>query len=292
SQLTTTGYTHIPSFLSPSQILTLRAAASTLTELARQGHWPHVRTVGKQFPPWPSPTPSSPLPIWGIQHLLHPSLPLSPEHKSSFTKIYFETSLLTLCTALVLPGVSTNPSDLVMELFNMLITPGTSPAPGDGGQDFELRWHRDAIPWSATTEEEEEMLGKPAYHTQYNIALYDDDSLVVVPGSHSQPRTEAERNTGAYSEDMPGASRVVLKAGDVVFYDNNILHRGVYKGGKERATLHGSVGHVGGSTARARNVLQHGIGGYVGECDFGCLDEGEREVAEGMRRRLFEMGKD
>ena len=31
----------------------LRAAASRLTETARSGKWPHIRTLPKQFPPWP-----------------------------------------------------------------------------------------------------------------------------------------------------------------------------------------------------------------------------------------------
>jgi len=173
-------------------------------------------------------------------------------------------------------------ADLVMELFNLLIRPDV---------DFALRWHRDDIPSSASAEEERARLAEPAWHAQWNLALYDDESLVVVPGSHARARTEAERVVGEYAE-MPGEVRVRLKAGDVVFYDNNILHRGVYDAGKERATLHGSVGHVLGSEVRARNVLQHGVGSWVGECDFSCLGEGkERERAEGMRRRLVEMGR-
>lgn len=89
---------------------------------------------------------------------------------------------------------------------------------------------------------------------------------------------------------MPGAVRVVLGAGDVVFYDSNILHRGVYEGGVERMTLHGSVGHVKGEGKRARNVLQHGVGEWVGGMELGCLGEG-RAVAEGMRERLVAMGR-
>lgn len=170
-----------------------------------------------------------------------------------------------------------------MELFNMLIDPPSS---------FSLRWHRDAIPWSASPSEETEALSHPAHHTQYNLPLHPDSSLILIPRSHSRPRVEAERAADPYDENMPGAVKVELQAGDLVFYDNNILHRGVYEAGKERATLHGSVGHVKGSEARARNVLQHGVGDYVGDCDFRCLGGEEREMAEGMRRRLVEMGRD
>ncbi|KAK0640867.1 hypothetical protein B0T16DRAFT_288973, partial [Cercophora newfieldiana] len=265
SDLKTTGYTIIPSLLTPSELTTLRTAAAELTTLTRAGHWPHVRTVGKQFPPWPTPSPQSPLPIWGVQHLLHPNLPIPKPLRDAFTKIYFNDRLLSLCAMLASPASHQDPNtttptdDLVMELFNMLVTPSPTQAEPNSN-NFSLRWHRDAIPPTASPSEESTLLAHPAYHTQYNLPLYDDDSL--------------------------------LKAGDVVFYDNNILHRGVYEGGKERATLHGSVGHVGGSAARARNVLQHGVGGYVGECEFGCLEGTAREVAEGMRRRLVEMGRD
>lgn len=310
TQLSKTGYTIIPSLLSPSSLLALRTATTSLTALARAGHWPHVRTVGKQFPPWPLPSPSAPLPIWGLQHLLHPELPLPKEMREEFVKVYFDKGLLECCEALVgmaggerARGEKRERGELVMELFNLLVTPKGIPGSGEGGEGeereegkgkgFSLRWHRDDIPWSATAEEEAALLGHPAWHAQWNLPLYDDDSLVVVPGSHARPRTDAEKEAGPYDEDMPGAVRVALKAGDVVFYDNNILHRGVYDSGKERATLHGSVGHVAGSKARARNVLQHGVGEYVEGCDFVCLGNGKaREVAEGMRRRLVEMGRE
>lgn len=96
----------------------------------------------------------------------------------------------------------------------------------------------------------------------------------------------------AYEREMPGQLVVELEAGDVVFYDNNILHRGVYDSGQERMTLHGSVGHRAGGKARARNVLQHGVGEWVARCGFGMLEEGMRERAEGMRTRLVEMGRE
>jgi len=171
--------------------------------------------------------------------------------------------------------------DLVLELFNLLIRPD---------RDFELRWHRDDIPATATAEEELGRLREPAWHAQWNLALYDDESLIVVPGSHVRARTEVERNADPFAKDLPGEIKVRMKAGDVVFYNNNILHRGAYLSGTERMTLHGSMGHFGGSRLRARNVLQHGIGEWVGEIDLSALDERERKRAEGMRDRLIKMG--
>lgn len=272
-QLQTDGYVIIRSLLPPQLITSLLAATRELTSLARAGQWPHVRTVGKQFPPWDASL-AVPNGIWGVQHLLHPSLARS----SLFAQLYFNPALLSICEALLQCG----PQELVMELLNLLVDPPKS---------FALSWHRDDIPWEFTAEQEMEVLSKKGYdrHTQYNLSLADgDESLIVVPASHLRARTEEERRG-----DMGGKEiRVRLNRGDVVFYDNNILHRGVYESGKERMTLHGSVGHVEGAKSRARNVLQHGIGEWVEGCDFSCLGEGEnRETAEGMRKRLLEMGK-
>jgi len=173
--------------------------------------------------------------------------------------------------------------ELVLELFNLLVRPD---------RDFELVWHRDDIPATATAEEEIQRLKEPAWHAQWNLALYDDDSLIVVPGSHVRARTERERSADPHEEGLPGEMRVKMKAGDVVFYNNNILHRGKYDSGKERMTLHGSMGHVGGSRLRATNVLQHGIGEWVESIDLSGLEEKEMHRAEGMRRRLVKMGRE
>lgn len=161
-----------------------------------------------------------------------------------------------------------------MELFNLLLRPDT---------DFSLQWHRDDIPASASAAEEIARLGQPAFHAQYNLCLCDDDSLIVIPGSHKRARTDIERDADPWEKELPGQCVVKLNAGDIVFYDNNILHTGRYVATKERMTLHGSVGHIGGGRVRARNVLQHGVLG----CDLsGVEDEGDRKRAEGMWNRL------
>lgn len=263
-----------------------------------------------------------------------------------------------------------------MELFNLLVTP-------TGGSPFSLTWHRDDIrPDLSPEAEAAELAAKsPAgaqLHAQYNIALTPDDSLLVVPGSHRRVRTIEEHVADPRAEYLPGQVTVRLKPGDAVFYDSNILHRGVYRaatkeagkpkpegledhaqssspdgvigqaatesltvakesGGEEnkdprgdeteidvtnsRYTLHGSVGLVGHGAERARQVLQHGIGNWIDREDATFLDlelslglgsgvyddevnrtngedgdpekedGGTAEVAEGMRRRLIEMGR-
>ncbi|KAF9695641.1 hypothetical protein EKO04_006433 [Ascochyta lentis] len=265
------GFVVLPASLFPSFNLdALRKAASHMTTAARSGKWPYIRTLPKQFPPWPQ-DPSHG--IWGVQHLLHPS---NPSH-SLFAESYFDSELLRYAAALI----GCDEDDLTMELYNMLVRPDV---------DFALRWHRDDIPASATAEQEVERLGKPGWHAQWNLALYDDSSLVLVPGSHKRARTDAERDAEPYENDMPGQITVHLKAGQVAFYNNNILHRGVYDSGKERMTLHGSIGTMAAGGERARNVLQHGVGEWAKEDDFGELEPKMRERARRMRERLVELG--
>ena len=306
SSLQTDGYVLIPSLLSPSQLASLVPTATNTATLARSGAWPHFRTVPKQFPPWPKDPPSaSEGGIWGVQHLLHPEMP----GRAEYAKVYFDERVLGVveellslkpggaAAAAAADGGGGDEEALVMELFNMLVAPET--------RDFELRWHRDDIPNTATPSEEAELLhakspeGRQS-HAQYNLALCSDASLIVVPGSHRRVRTETERAADPYEPYIPGQKVVELKPGDAVFYDSNILHRGVYHGKKEgdeetRLTLHGSVGlkqregqeqgqH---GKVRATAVLQHGVGAWVNreEAAFGL---GER--AERMRRNLVDMG--
>lgn len=138
-----------------------------------------------------------------------------------------------------------------------------------------------------------EALNKPAFHCQWNMPLYDDYSLIVVPGSHQRPRTEIERNADPYAGELPDMKVVEMKAGDVIFYENNILHRGVYDHTKTRMTLHGTMGHADGNKERARNVLQHGVGDWVHLIEFSAVEDGEeKDRAETMRDRLVKLGSE
>lgn len=264
------GFVRIPNVFAGEELETFRKAATRATELARAGKWPYIRTLPKQFPPW-SHDPSQG--IWGVQHLLHPDMP----ERKTFAESYFNEKMLETITGLL----QCKEDDLVLELYNMLIRPD---------RDFALRWHRDDIPPEVTAEQELERLKEPMLHAQWNLALYDDASLVVVPGSHKRARTDMERNADPYEDDMPGQKIVKMGSGDILFYNNNILHRGVYDSTVERMTLHGTMGISGTDTARARNILQHGIGSWASKADFSDLSGGMRELAEGMQRRLIAMG--
>lgn len=99
--------------------------------------------------------------------------------------------------------------------------------------------------------------------------------------------TTEERQADPLEPNMPSQLAVKLKAGEMVFYNNNILHRGIYKHDIERMTLHGSIGHIDGGSLRARNVLQHGRD-WIEGVDFSQVENVDR--AHGMRKRLLELG--
>ncbi|KAK5121951.1 hypothetical protein LTR85_004523 [Meristemomyces frigidus] len=269
------GFVRISNAIPHKDLRDFREAATRATSRARAGQWPYVRTVPKQFPPWPVSEAAS-HGIWGVQHVLHPDMP-DPDRRV-FAESYFSETMITAVTALL----QCSQEDLVMELYNMLVRPP---------QDFALRWHRDDIPPSASPKEEEERLQHPMLHAQWNLALYSDSSLIVVPGSHARARTDMERTADPYEDDMPGQTVVKMAAGDLVFYNNNILHRGVYDSKTERMTLHGTIGLTAVDPARARNILQHGIREWAERCDFSDLPDSDMAVlAQGMQRRLIAMG--
>ena len=91
-------------------------------------------------------------------------------------------------------------------------------------------------------------------YLQWNIPLYDDDVLWVVPGSHRRANTDQEnRQMGAVPhgyahgqqpqgekrhEPLPGSLCVALKAGDGVVYTNRLLHWGSNYSSKLRRCIH------------------------------------------------------
>jgi len=114
-------------------------------------------------------------------------------------------------------------------------------------------------------------------------ALYDDDCLLAVRRSHRRVRTAEERHATTSqngSIPMPGAETLHLNAGQAIFYDAQILHRGsairytsnfafsgvadhsaptrTYNSKVKRATLHGLHQDMREPPSRGGGVLQHG----------------------------------
>ncbi|KAL1923842.1 uncharacterized protein VTP21DRAFT_8822 [Calcarisporiella thermophila] len=234
------GYVVIDGLVPPELLQPLRDACERAVTKARNDEWKHRRLVGVQFPPWPEEGPD----VWGVQHIMNPEL-----GEPIFAQWYSSEKLIEVVREIL--GVKEE--EIQLELFNLLINPAQT--------DYQITWHRDAIVPEVSEEEEKEKLKIPHYGCQWNTALYDDPSLIVVPRSHNRIRTPEERRVTLEDPNgpMPGQINVELKAGQTVFYNNNILHRAVYSKDRKRATLHGCMGCVSGGSHRAQNILQHGL---------------------------------
>ena len=103
-------------------------------------------------------------------------------------------------------------------------------------------WHRDIHPVDQAPLRglQMDLLENAPGYLQWNIPLYDDSVLWVVPGSHRRGNTEAENNQ--LSEDsrvpLPNSIPVEMNAGDGVVYTNTIFHWGSNYSTKLRRTIH------------------------------------------------------
>jgi ectoine hydroxylase-related dioxygenase (phytanoyl-CoA dioxygenase family) len=201
------GYVVIDGAVEPDLLEPLRAAANRVTEKTRAGVWPHKRGAGSDD-------------IWGVSHLMHPDLgePVFAEYMASEPVLGVATDLL-------------GPS-LRMSLVNMLVNPAR--------RDFAIGWHRDVSRREVSPAEEEAILAQHQDGVQWNTALYDEACLWVVPASHRRAATPEEREVlfRHPMEPMPGEMVVELKAGQGVYYNSLLLHRGIYSAGHRRETIH------------------------------------------------------
>lgn len=115
-------------------------------------------------------------------------------------------------------------------------------------------WHRDTSPeWDPPLQAiEEDMMANGPGYVQWNIPLYDDRVLWVVPGSHRRATTEAENRQLRENPKapLPGGVPVELKAGDGVVYTNFILHWGSDYSARLRRTIHLGYQALGGPLFR------------------------------------------
>ena len=103
-------------------------------------------------------------------------------------------------------------------------------------------WHRDIHPkdQAPLTGLERDILDNAPGVVQWNVPLYDDSVLWVVPGSHRRPNTQAENEQLLKDRTvpLPNSIPVELKAGDGVAYTNTIFHWGSNYSSKLRRTIH------------------------------------------------------
>lgn len=130
-----------------------------------------------------------------------------------------------------------NPEPNVTNMM-MMCNPMTDHPGGTG-------WHRDVhvedmAPMGALAAD---FIENGPRYTQWNVPLYDDNVLWVVPGSHRRLNTR-EENSELLTDPTkaPGGMSVELNAGDGVIYSNFLIHTGSNYTTRKRRTLHG--GHA------------------------------------------------
>ena len=84
------------------------------------------------------------------------------------------------------------------------------------------------MPYDPTPEDEMALLEEFQFSVQWNGALYDESCLQIVAGSHRRPRTAEEREVMLNDPmgDMPDQMPVHLAAGQAVYYNPQLFHRG------------------------------------------------------------------
>jgi hypothetical protein len=116
-----------------------------------------------------------------------------------------------------------------------------------------MSWHRDIHPVDMAPLDglQQDVKRNGPYLLQWNLPLYDDRVLWVVPGSHFRRSTpeETEHGLNRARTHMPGGVPVDLKAGDGVIYINMILHWGSHYSTRLRRTIHPAYRQFGGKLA-------------------------------------------
>lgn len=130
-------------------------------------------------------------------------------------------------------------------ICNPEFTPDAPPRPGQHWGTDPRNWHRDVRPdrdGPLSAHIEDQLANGPAY-VQWNIALYEDHILYVVPGSHRRLTSEVEsshlQGERGTTSPVPESIPVELGPGDGVVYNNLMLHWGSkYGPEKKRRTVH------------------------------------------------------
>jgi ectoine hydroxylase-related dioxygenase (phytanoyl-CoA dioxygenase family) len=103
-------------------------------------------------------------------------------------------------------------------------------------------WHRDIHPidQAPLSGLQHDLLQNAPGYVQWNIPLYDDEVLWVIPGSHKRVNTPEENSLLNENprQPLPNGLQVKLQAGDGVVYTNTILHWGSNYSTRLRRTIH------------------------------------------------------
>jgi len=100
-------------------------------------------------------------------------------------------------------------------------------------------WHRDMQYHLDLSEQQAALTGPEVLHCR--VALEDEPGIELVPGTHRRWDTQVELDTRLAcephtpSDDLASGHKIAMKAGDLLIFSANMIHRGLY--GKERLAL-------------------------------------------------------
>lgn len=100
-------------------------------------------------------------------------------------------------------------------------------------------WHRDTQYHLDLNEQQAALSGPEVLHCR--VALEDEPGIELVPGTHKRWDTPIELATrlahepSKPSDDLASGHTIAMKAGDLLIFSANMLHRGLY--GKDRLAL-------------------------------------------------------
>ena len=101
-------------------------------------------------------------------------------------------------------------------------------------------WHRDCQ-FLVETPAQEDAVRSQACGVHFRVALVDDDHLEYVPGSEQRADSVTEHtvrwSSTKVEDDLPGAVRLPLRAGDALLFHAWGIHRGRYVASRPRRTL-------------------------------------------------------
>jgi len=159
--------------------------------------------------------------IWGVNNIFHPSI-----REQALVNSLAHPGILDVIEALI-------GERLRYHLCTLLVSSDRKP--------YHINWHRDSAPDGEVPLET--LLSRLRSHVQLNGALYNDETLYIVPGSHRRELTDAERAVLQQTPKaaMPNQLAVKLEPGDIVFYNSSLLHKGYNIVGTKRQTLHYAV---------------------------------------------------
>lgn len=153
------------------------------------------------------------------------------------------TNLIDFCLHENTLGVSRqlmSGSEAAISSMEMLINPLTDKGPAAWHRDYSINYNAFSK-YAPLRDVEIDSLANGPASVQWNIALYDDSVLWVVPGSHSRidtPEEDLQLQQDPHVP-LPGGIPVELSAGDGVVYNNApILHWGSNYSSKLRRTIH------------------------------------------------------